>query len=121
MEHCTLKCKEIIALGMTEYKLLQLAGSAVQHSKKEICASVVRRCAFHTLPLLDALPLALHSGGRGAMVQGKLVMLGTVHFMREKHIDVQYAIGFVRILISRGYIARIITVDGKLAGVLGFK
>lgn len=121
MEHSVPKCKEIIALGMTEYKLLQLAASAVQYSQKGICQSVVRKCAFHMLPLLVCKPLALHSGGRGGLVEQRRVMLGTLRFMRERHIDVSYALGFVRILISKGYIARLVAVDGKLCGIMGFK
>lgn len=121
MEHLSARCKEIVALGMTEYKLLQLTASAVQHSQKGVCQNVVRRCAYHTLPLLPATPLALHSGGRGGLVNGHRVMLGTLCFMREKGVNVRYALGFVRILISRGYIVRLVSVDEKLAGIMGFK
>jgi hypothetical protein len=60
-------------------------------------------------------------GGECATIDGHVVLVGTLRFMRQNAIDVQFALGILRLFLARGYLVRLVAVDGCLAGVLPMK
>lgn len=120
MAKTELRLKEAVSLGMTDYKLFQLAASCVQGNNKRIAYAILHRCAYHNLPLLNGQKQD-SSKGYIAIINNQRIMVGSLSFMRKQNVNTQFALGILRNLISSGYIVRFVSVNGHLAGVLGFK
>ncbi|MEG2405280.1 MAG: hypothetical protein RSC01_10210 [Oscillospiraceae bacterium] len=121
MEHSRLRCRDAVAFGMTEHTMIQLAASAVVHTDHGINKAIIRRARFFALPLLPATALLPAHGGDSAMVNGKKVQVGTLGFIRNEHVPVGIAPGIMRMYIRRGYLVRLVAVDGQLAGILAMR
>ena len=179
-----LRCRDAVAFGLSEYRLLQLAASCVVCERHGVAEAILRRARLYDLPLLPALPCKPISadnaktasasatpaaqnahqthnppkadtpdeadtqpkaptphktaaapksargateealplrGGECATIDGHVVLVGTLRFMRQNAIDVQFALGILRLFLARGYLVRLVAVDGCLAGVLPMK
>lgn len=114
-----LRLKEAVSLGMTDYKLFQLAASCVAGQTRRVALAILRRATFHDLPLLCANTIPTNNGYI-AIINDQKVMIGSLCFMRRHSVNTQFALGILRNLISEGYIVRFVSVNGHLAGVLGF-
>ena len=51
-----LRCRDAVAFGMSEYRLLQLAASCVVYERHGVAEAILRRARLYDLPLLPALP-----------------------------------------------------------------
>lgn len=120
MPKIELRLREAVSLGMTDYKLFQLAASCVQGSTRRIALAITRRSRYHNLPLLPA-EIKDNNNGYIAIINNQHVMVGSLSFMRRHDINMQYALGILRNFVSDGYIVRFVSVNGHLAGVLAFR
>jgi Cu+-exporting ATPase len=109
----------VLADGLSEDALLQLAASAEKGSEHPLGEAIVKRAEERGLP-----PLALGAfqaiPGRGieARIEGRAVLLGNGKLMSEKGVALAFLEAKSDELAARGKTPMFIAVDGRAAGII---
>ena len=114
---------DVIAIGLPEAEVLQLAAAAEQASEHPLSQAVVRAGLARNLTLPAAADF-IAAPGRGirAVVSGKLVRVGNRAYMKESGVDraeLEAVAARAQTLNKQGKTALFVAVDGAAAGVIG--
>ncbi|MFL5539717.1 MAG: heavy metal translocating P-type ATPase, partial [Longimicrobiaceae bacterium] len=105
--------------GFDEAALLRLVASAERGSEHPVGEAVVRGAAARGIALADASRFAAVAGhGIEAVVDGRVVLVGTPKLLRERGIDPGDAEARAAALAEQGQTPTFAAVDGAFAGIV---
>ncbi len=108
------------AVGWSEEDLLRLAGSVERASEHPLAAAIAKGTVERGIELVDATDFESSTGkGVRGKVDGKWVAVGNRTFAEEQGGDVGANKGASESLRKEGQTVMFVSVDGKLAGLLG--
>jgi Cu+-exporting ATPase len=108
------------AAGTTESELLRLAASVERGSEHPLAAAVVAAAATRHIELAEVRDFHATTGkGVAATIDGRVVALGSAHFLADLGVDTGPLADQAGRLRGDGATAIFIAAGGKLAGVLG--
>jgi Cu+-exporting ATPase len=108
------------AAGIDEAELLRLAASVERSSQHPLGEAVVRAARERGLTLAEAADFDAPIGrGVTGTVEGKRLLLGAPRLMAEQGIDTTALSVRAEQLRNEGATAIFVTIDGKLAGLIG--
>jgi Cu+-exporting ATPase len=111
---------EIVATGIDESELLQLAASAESASEHPFARAIVNAANERGLVLSASERFSALAGqGMEAVVEQKQVMVGTKSLLESRGIDTASVATFLERIGSSGATPVIVTIDGRPAGVIG--
>jgi Cu+-exporting ATPase len=105
---------------LDECRLLQLAASVERLSEHPLAEAIVLEAEQRAIPLFQAAQFETHTGkGVAAKVEGRLVALGNLAFIRELGIDSAPLESAAHRLAAEAQTPVYVAVDGHLAALLG--
>ncbi|MCL4361494.1 cadmium-translocating P-type ATPase [Candidatus Dependentiae bacterium] len=106
--------------GITQNDLLYFGASAQKYSKHPLSEAFLRRAERGSIKLSENIKdfQAILGHGVKALVDGKLVLVGTVRFLTDNNIDISNIEKQVEKLMSEGKTVSLIAIDGKTVGVI---
>ena len=110
---------DVIAEGMAEKQLLFYAASVEKHSEHPIAQAVLKKAKRNGVKTVEPKKFAAVAGhGVKALVNGKLVLVGTKKFLKDNKIKTAGLEDEANRLASEGKTALFVAVAGKPAGVI---
>jgi len=111
---------EILPSRITETDLLQLAASAESASEHPFARAIVKRASERGITISSAERFsALPGQGLEAVVDRKLIVVGTRSLLESRGIDTSSIASSLEKIASSGATPVIVTVDGSPVGVIG--
>jgi P-type Cu+ transporter len=104
--------------GFDENELLRLAAGVERASEHPLAVAIVSAAETRSIPIPQVSDFDSPSG-KGALgkVEGRIIALGNLPFMKEQNIDTATLAGKADELRKEGATAIFASIDGKLAGV----
>ncbi len=113
---------DIVALDIAEDHLLEIAASVQSGSEHPLARAVVEAAAERTLKITSATGVRAHVGsGVEGTVDGIRVLIGNRSLMQTQAIDFAEATEALERLEAEGKTTVLVSVDGKIAGVLAIR
>ncbi len=110
---------DVVAVGLPEQEVLQLAASAEKRSEHPLGEAVVRAAQRRGLAIPDPEEFqAVPGHGVVAKVNGHRILLGNRLLMAQKGVPVEVLSARAEELEAQGKTAMFVAVDGRLVGVL---
>ncbi|MCL5428682.1 MAG: copper-translocating P-type ATPase [Chloroflexi bacterium] len=107
--------------GFSEADVLELVGAAEVKSSHPLSGAVLAEIEKRKLNLPQNIEKFKNLSGLGveAVVNGKKVLVGTVKLMRQNQVDISPLETAVNSLVDEGNTVMLLSVEGKVAGVIG--
>jgi len=101
-------------------KVLRLAASAESRSEHPLARAVVRHAESLGLALSDPEEFQAHPGfGVLAKVSGQTVLVGSLAYLQQKHVDLSQAASSATSMQERGQTVVGVAIEGELLGLIG--
>ena len=111
---------DIVTFGASEGELLLMAAAAERGSEHPLGEAIVRRASHEGIAVPEAERFGAVTGkGIRSAVQGREVLIGNRALMESDGIDIGQAEEALESLEKAGKTAMIVSIDGRVAGVIG--
>lgn len=109
----------IIENGMNEKQFLSLIGAAEKQSEHPLAESIVKGIKEKEIPLGDVQEFeAIPGFGVKAVVDQKVLLVGTRKLMKQNQVDVTKALALMEDLEGQGKTSMLASIDGEYAGLI---
>jgi Cu+-exporting ATPase len=106
--------------GFEDTELLRLAGAAERGSEHPLGQAVVQAAQARGMTLAQPQAFEAESGrGIRAVVEDKVVLVGSPRFIREQGYDLEVTQTSIETLQAKGRTVVLVTIEGTLAGLIG--
>jgi len=110
----------ITAPGVDETEMISLAASLEQASEHPLAAAIVNAAKANKIPLKDVSGFESTTGrGIRGQLDGKKIAIGSEQFLGELGVSLSLLAGDAGELRRKGQTVAFVSVDGRLAGILG--